>query len=195
MKRISQYTTTLLLLLAIGISCKGSGDSWGIITDAQPGAHITGGTTTYNTVATSPQLVIASLDGAPGGIGVMGIYTWLKLSRSFTILNVDEEGNKVSYGEGGVVASTPAGTVTLAAGGIPFTIVKSGLCYVAMSKTNNRLMIIPARFGVIDDATSLQWNGETVIQAGYNEAQTAVGYSISDAVLDKGEMKFHYSGD
>ena len=45
---------------------------------------------------------------------------------------------------GDVVASTPAETVTLAAGGTPFTVVEDGLYYVAMNKTDNQLTIIPA---------------------------------------------------
>ncbi len=69
---------------------------------------------------TSSQLVAAPLDGAPEGTNVVGIYTWLKSSGSFTILNVDEEGNEINYGKGDVVASTPAETVALAAGGTAF---------------------------------------------------------------------------
>ena len=94
-----------------------------------------------------------------------------------------------------IMASTPAETVTLAAGGTPFTVVEDGLYYVAMNKTDNQLTIIPAMFGIIGDATPLQWNGETAMQASYNETQAAVEYSISDVILDKKEMKFRYSGD
>lgn len=92
------------------------------------------------------------------GTNVVGIYTWLKSSGSFTILNVDEEGNEVNYGKGDVVASTPAETVTLAAGGTPFTVVED-LYYVAMNKTDNQLTIIPAKFGIIGDATpfAMEW--------------------------------------
>ena len=107
----------------------------------------------------------------------MALSTWLKSSGSFTILNVDEEGNEVNYGKGDVVASTPAETVTLAAGGTPFTVVEDGLYYVAMNKTDNQLTIIPAKFGIIGDATPLQWNGETAMQASYNETQAAVDFN------------------
>lgn len=117
MKKIFQYMTTLLLLLVVGTSCEEGNDNWRIITDAQPGAYITGDATIYSATATSSQLVAAPLDGAPEGTNVVGIYTWLKSSGSFTILNVDEEGNEVNYGKGDVVASTPAETVTLAASG------------------------------------------------------------------------------
>lgn len=195
MKKIFQYMTTLLLLLVVGTSCEEGNDNWRIITDAQPGAYITGDATIYSATATSSQLVAAPLDGAPEGTNVVGIYTWLKSSGSFTILNVDEEGNEVNYGKGDVVASTPAETVTLAASGTPFTVVEDGLYYVAMNKTDNQLTIIPAKFGIIGDATPLQWNGETAMQASYNETQAAVEYSISDVILDKKEMKFRYSGD
>lgn len=185
MKKIFQYMTTLLLLLVVGTSCEEGNDNWRIITDAQPGAYITGDATIYSATATSSQLVAAPLDGAPEGTNVVGIYTWLKSSGSFTILNVDEEGNEVNYGKGDVVASTPAETVTLAAGGTPFTVVEDGLYYVAMNKADNQLTIIPAKFGIIGDATPLQWNGETAMQASYNETQAAVEYSISDVILDK----------
>ena len=56
--------------------------------------------------------------------------------------------------------------------------------YVAMNKADNQLTIIPAKFGIIGDATPLQWNGETAMQASYNETQAAVEYSISDVILD-----------
>ncbi|CCY56779.1 putative uncharacterized protein [Bacteroides eggerthii CAG:109] len=102
MKKIFQYMTTLLLLLVVGTSCEEGNDNWRIITDAQPGAYITGDATIYSATATSSQLVAAPLDGAPEGTNVVGIYTWLKSSGSFTILNVDEEGNEVNYGKGDV---------------------------------------------------------------------------------------------
>ena len=169
MKKVFQYMTTLLLLLVVGTSCEEGNDNWRIITDAQPGAYITGDATIYSATATSSQLVAAPLDGAPEGTNVIGIYTWLKSNGSFTILNVDEEGNEINYGKGDVVASTPAETVALAAGGTPFTVAEDGLYYVAMNKADNQLTIIPATFGIIGDATPLQWNGETAMQASYND--------------------------
>ena len=78
MKKIFQYMTTLLLLLVVGTSCEEGNDNWRIITDAQPGAYITGDATIYSATATSSQLVAAPLDGAPEGTNVVGIYTWLK---------------------------------------------------------------------------------------------------------------------
>ena len=83
MKKIFQYMTTLLLLLVVGTSCEEGNDNWRIITDAQPGAYITGDATIYSATATSSQLVAAPLDGAPEGTNVVGIYTWLKSSGSF----------------------------------------------------------------------------------------------------------------
>ena len=47
MKKIFQYMTTLLLLLVVGTSCEEGNDNWRIITDAQPGAYITGDATIY----------------------------------------------------------------------------------------------------------------------------------------------------
>ena len=103
MKKVFQYMTTLLLLLVVGTSCEEGNDNWRIITDAQPGAYITGDATIYSATATSSQLVAAPLDGAPEGTNVIGIYTWLKSNGSFTILNVDEEGNEINYGKGDVL--------------------------------------------------------------------------------------------
>lgn len=79
MKKVFQYMTTLLLLLVVGTSCEEGNDNWRIITDAQPGAYITGDATIYSATATSSQLVAAPLDGAPEGTNVIGIYTWLKI--------------------------------------------------------------------------------------------------------------------
>ena len=67
MKKVFQYMTTLLLLLVVGTSCEEGNDNWRIITDAQPGAYITGDATIYSATATSSQLVAAPLDGAPEG--------------------------------------------------------------------------------------------------------------------------------
>lgn len=195
MKRIFQYMATLLFLLAMGTSCEEGNDNWRVITKAQPGAYIIGDATVYSATATSSQLVPAPLDNAPEGTNVVGIYTWLKASGNFTILSVDEKGNQVSYGKGDVVTSAPAETVALATGGTPFTVAKDGLYYVAMNKADNQLTLIPATFGIIGDATPLQWNGETAMQASYNETQLTVEFTISDVTLDKKEMKFRYSGD
>lgn len=54
MKKIFQYMTTLLLLLVVGTSCEEGNDNWRIITDAQPGAYITGDATIYSATATRP---------------------------------------------------------------------------------------------------------------------------------------------
>lgn len=194
MKRIFQYMATFLLLLVVGTSCEEGNDNWRIITDAQPGAYITGDATIYSATATSSQLVAAPLDGAPEGTNVVGIYTWLKAGGSFTILSVDDEGNETNYGKGDVIASAPAETVALVAGGTPFAVANDGLYYIAMNKADNQLTVIPATFGIIGDATPLQWNGETAMQASYNDAQAVVEYTISGVTLDKKEMKFRYSG-
>ena len=61
MKKVFQYMTTLLLLLVVGTSCEEGNDNWRIITDAQPGAYITGDATIYSATATSSQLVAAPL--------------------------------------------------------------------------------------------------------------------------------------
>lgn len=195
MKRIFQYMATFLFLLAVGTGCEEGNNNWRVITKAQPGAYIVGDATVYSATATSSQLTPAPLDNAPEGTNVTGIYTWLKASGSFTILSVDEKGNQANYGRGDVVASAPAETVALATGGAAFTVAKDGLYYVAMNKADNQLTIIPATFGIIGDATPLQWNGETAMQASYNETQSTVEFTINDVTLDKKEMKFRYSGD
>ena len=120
----------------------------------------TGDATIYSATATSSQLVAAPLDGAPEGTNVIGTYTWLKSNGSFTILNVDEEGNEINYGKGEwSLASTPAETVALAAGGTPFTVAEDGLYYVAMNKADNQLTIIPATFGIIGNVLflAMEW--------------------------------------
>ena len=54
MKKIFQYMTTLLLLLVVGTSCEEGNDNWRIITDAQPGAYITGDATIYSATLHRP---------------------------------------------------------------------------------------------------------------------------------------------
>lgn len=83
MKKVFQYMTTLLLLLVVGTSCEEGNDNWRIITDAQPGAYITGDATIYSATATSSQLVAAPLDGAPEGTNVIGIYNLAEVKRKF----------------------------------------------------------------------------------------------------------------
>lgn len=196
MKKIFQYVTTLLLLLVIGTSCEEGNDNWRIITEAQTGTYITGDATIYSATATSSQLTTAPLDNAPEGTNVVGIYTWLKASGSFNILNVDAEGNQTVYGRGEVISSTPAETVALSANGEAFKVATDGLYYIAMSMVDKQLTIIPAGFGIIGDATPLQWNGETSMgAASYDEAQASVVFNLEGVTLDKKEMKFRYSGD
>ena len=195
MKKIFQYLSTLLLILMVGTSCEEGNDNWRIITEAQTGSYIVGDATIYSAAATSAQLTPAALDGAPEGTQVVGIYTWLKSAGSFQILEVDAEGNQVAYGKGDVVASSPAETVKMAAGG-SFQVAADGLYYVALNKADQEVTIIPVNFGIIGDATEQAWNGETSMgTASYDGTRFTVTFNMEGATLDKKQMKFRYSGN
>lgn len=192
MKKVFEYIATLLLLLAVGTSCEEGNDNWKVITAVPTGLYITGDATIYSAAATSSQLTTPAFDNAPEGTNIVGIYTWLKSSGSFTMLEVDSEGNEINYGSGESVATTPAPTYRLTVGGSPFTVAKDGLYYVAFNKADNQLTVIPTDFGIIGDATPQQWNDETAMAGALNEAQATVEYTIKDVTLDKKEMKFRY---
>ena len=101
MKKVFEYIATLLLLLAVGTSCEEGNDNWKVITAVPTGLYITGDATIYSAAATSSQLTTPAFDNAPEGTNIVGIYTWLKSSGSFTMLEVDSEGNEINYGSGG----------------------------------------------------------------------------------------------
>ena len=119
MKKVFEYIATLLLLLAVGTSCEEGNDNWKVITAVPTGLYITGDATIYSAAATSSQLTTPAFDNAPEGTNIVGIYTWLKSSGSFTMLEVDSEGNEINYGSGESVATTPAPTYRLTVGGSP----------------------------------------------------------------------------
>ncbi len=191
MKKIIQYATTLLLLLVVGTSCEEGNDNWRIITDVQPGLYISGDATIYSADATSSLLKKPAFDGDVEGVEMVGIYTWLKKDGSFTILEVNAEGEQVRYGKGEVVAAG-TGTSNMVAGASAFSVDEDGLYYVAYNKKDKQLSIIPVKFGIIGDATPGKWSNETPMTVSYNDAQATVEFSLKDIVLDKKEMKFRY---
>ena len=83
MKKIFQYMTTLLLLLVVGTSCEEGNDNWRIITDAQPGAYITGDATIYSATATSSQLVAAPVGWSSGRYKCSGDLHLVEVKRKF----------------------------------------------------------------------------------------------------------------
>ena len=178
MKKVFEYIATLLLLLAVGTSCEEGNDNWKVITAVPTGLYITGDATIYGGCHFLSQLTTPAFDNAPEGTNIVGIYTWLKSSGSFTMLEVDSEGNEINYGSGESVATTPAPTYRLTVGGSPFTVAKDGLYYVAFNKADNQLTVIPTDFGIIGDATPQQWNDETAMAGALNEAQATVEYTI-----------------
>lgn len=132
------------MLLAVGTSCEEGNDNWKVITAVPTGLYITGDATIYSAAATSSQLTTPAFDNAPEGTNIVGIYTWLKSSGSFTMLEVDSEGNEINYGSGESVATTPAPTYRLTVGGSPFTVAKDGLYYVALIR-----LIISSRLSLL----------------------------------------------
>lgn len=191
MKKIFQYMAALLLILTVGSSCEDN-DNWTIVTAVQPGTYITGDALIYSAVASSASLKAADLDNAPEGTNVTGIYTWIKAGAGFTILKVDAEGNEVSYGKGGSVASSPFETVSLEANGSAFSVTADGLYYVVLNNADNQVTVIPAQFGIIGDATSGGWDSETVMTQSFDENQALVEMVLKNAPLDKKSMKFRY---
>ncbi len=192
MKKIFQYIATLILPLIVLAGCEDN-ENWKIITDIQPGTYVTGEALIYSAVATSASLKAAALDNAPEGTNVVGIYTWIKAGKEFSILKVDTEGNQISYGKGTSVATSPFETVDLQADASGFTVSEDGLYYVAMNNADNQLTIVPAKFGVIGDATPGGWDSETVMTQNFNEEQAIVEMTLKDAVLDKKQIKFRYA--
>lgn len=192
MKRIFQYMATLLLLLVVGTSCEEGNDNWRIITAIQTGTYIVGDATIYSAAATSAQLTTPAFDPQETNANVVGIYTWLKKSGSFQILDVDAEGNQVTYGKGSVVASTTFETVEMTTGGSGFTVANDGLYYIVCNKADKQLSILPAEFGIIGDATPKLWNDETAMNGTLDEEHSIIEYVIKDVTLDKKEMKFRY---
>lgn len=194
MKKIFQYLTGFLLILIIGSGCEDN-ENWKIVSDTQPGTYITGDALIYSAVATSSALKAVTQDMGDNSVeasSITGIYTWIKSGGSFTILKVDAEGNEVSYGKGAVIASTPFETVGLQADGPAFTVANDGLYYVITNNADNQITIIPAKFGIIGDATAGGWGTETIMSQLFDESQALVELKLVNTELDKKSMKFRY---
>lgn len=193
MKTIFKYISALMLFLIVFSGCEEGNDNWTIIKDVQPGTYITGDATIYSAVATSSALVPAALDNAPEGTDVIGIYTWLKANAKFTILQVNEKGEQVTYGKGDVVASTPFETTNLAAGAEGYSVDQDGLYYVVLNNADKQLTLIPAAFGIIGDATPGSWSTETILnEVAFNQNQATVELTLQNVALDKKQIKFRY---
>lgn len=192
MKRIFQYIAAFILPLVMVTGCSDN-ENWRIITDVQPGTYVTGEALIYSAVATSSALKWAALDGAPDGTTVTGIYTWIEANKEFFVLRVDAEGNEVSYGKGSVVASSPFETVSLQADATGFTVSEEGLYHIVYNNADNQLTIVPAKFGIIGDATPGAWDSETVMAQSINKEQAIVEMTLKDVSLDKKQLKFRYA--
>lgn len=193
MKTVFKHISALVLLLMVLAGCEEGNDNWTIIKDVQPGTYITGDATIYSAVATSSVLLPATLDNAPDGTDVVGIYTWLKANAKFTILKVDAKGQQVNYGKGEVIASTPFETTALAASAEGYSVSADGLYYVVLNNADNQLTVIPAAFGVIGDATPGAWSTETIMpEVSYDPNQATVELTLKDVSLDKKQIKFRY---
>lgn len=195
MKKYFYQIAALVMLMLVGVSCEEGNDNWRVITDAQQGTYIAGDATIYSAVAGSAQLKAADLDGAPEGTEVYGIYTWLKSSGSFCILQVDSEGNETRLGKGTAVSGATSGeTYSLSAGADEFKVSADGVYNLVYNKADQQLTIVPVQFGVIGDATAGQWNDEVnATSATFDENQFTADFVMEGVTFEKKSMKFRYA--
>ena len=195
MKKYFYQIAALVMLMLVGVSCEEGNDNWRVITAVQQGTYIAGDATIYSAVASSAQLKAADLDGAPEGTEVYGIYTWLKSSGSFCILQVDSEGNETRLGKGTAVSGATSGeTYSLSAGADEFKVSADGVYNLVYNKADQQLTIVPVQFGVIGDATAGQWNDEVnATSATFDENQFTADFVMEGVTFEKKSMKFRYA--
>lgn len=192
MKKAFQYIATFLLCMLVATGCEEGNDNWRIITAVQTGTYVIGDATIYSAPATSAQLTTPAFDPQETTADVVGIYTWLKKTGSFQILDVDAKGKQQKYGAGSTLSSAPFMTLSAVADGKGFSVTDEGLYYIAFNRTDKQVNIIPADFGIIGDATPKQWSDETAMNGKLDEEHAAVEYVIKDVTLEKKELKFRY---
>lgn len=201
MKNIFLYTATYLLLLLIGTSCAQDPEAWGkIVTDAQPGAYISGTATIYKEGSLASACALSKADLDTDSADISSIYTWLKKDGTFNIIKVGADGTPVSYGKGEAVtnAAATAGIETnkLLETGTAFSVSNDGLYMVVVNNKDNQVSIVPVAFGIIGDATPGAWSNETPMSAPtYDSEQYYVTFTLIGTTLDKKSMKFRYGGN
>lgn len=194
MKKIIQYMAAGLLLLMANTGCKDN-ENWRIIPyEPEPPQtiNITGTATVYSQVSEASLLKEVALDKGDGydeNADMLGIYTWLKAGGEFTITD-----SGIAYGKGAVVSTDPFETVALEEGGAGFTVAEDGLYYVVMNNTERQLTVIPAKMGIIGDATPNGWNGETPLEVSFDAEAMVVTAKLSGPLANK-QLKYRFSGD
>lgn len=194
MKKIIQYMAAGLLLLMANTGCKDN-ENWRIIPyEPEPPQtiNITGTATVYSQVSEASLLKEVALDKGDGydeNADMLGIYTWLKAGGEFTITD-----SGIAYGKGAVVSTDPFETVALEEGGAGFTVAEDGLYYVVMNNTERQLTVIPAKIGIIGDATPNGWNGETPLEVSFDAEAMVVTAKLSGPLANK-QLKYRFSGD
>lgn len=195
MKKYFFNIAALLMLMLAGAGCEEGNDSWRVIEVVEQGTYVAGDATIYSAVASSAQLKAADLDGAPEGTQVYGIYTWLKASGSFCILQVDKEGNETRLGKGASVSGASAGeTFELSAGADEFKVSADGVYCLLYNKDDNQLTITPVEMGVIGDGTAGGWDDEVnIASATFDENQFTADFVMEGVNLVKNKsMKFRF---
>ncbi len=206
MKNVIRYISALLLFILAG--CEDN-ENWRILpTPTTPGVgyYISGSATVYGEELTRENCKPAMfdsivprdpLDQRKDLTDVFGFFTWLKKDGSFNVIQiVDEDGNSQSYGQGTEVQKTDRATTTeLLLNGPAYTVTEDGLYYLVFNQADNQLTILPAKYGIIGDATAGGWNAETPFPSvTFNQEAFNVEFK-SDFQLTNASLKFRYSGD
>lgn len=194
MKKIIQYMAAGLLLLTIGTGCEDN-ENWKVIPyvpEPPQTINITGTATIFTEAGETSLLKEVALDKGDGfddKADVIGILTWLKAAGEFTITD-----SGIAFGKGDVVATDPLETVKLKEGGPAFKVAEDGLYYVLLNSADQQLTIVPAKIGVIGDATPDGWNGETPLAMAFDAATSVVSAKWSGDLTNK-MLKYRFSGD
>lgn len=194
MKKIIQYMAAGLLLLTIGTGCEDN-ENWKVIPyvpEPPQTINITGTATIFTEAGETSLLKEVALDKGDGfddKADVIGILTWLKAAGEFTITD-----SGIAFGKGDVVATDPLETVKLKEGGPAFKVAEDGLYYVLLNSADQQLTIVPAKIGVIGDATPNGWNGETPLTMAFDAATSVVSAKWSGDLTNK-MLKYRFSGD
>lgn len=192
MNKILKYIGVLSLLLFVGTSCSDP-DNWTIVTETPEGAYVIGDATVYQAAATASYFSPAAIDPRDGeeveDFNVTSVYTWLKANEEFFIFQVDSEGNEKTFGEGDLIESS-YDTYSLAVDAKGFTVESEGLYLLVLNNEDSQLSVVPAKFGIIGDATAEGWDKETIMDVALEG--TTVKFSLKDENLNNKGLKFRF---
>lgn len=182
MKHIIKLFLPVFILLVTFASCDTDKEWIYVEPDPVPGVELSG-----SAVAISTEFQEGDVEGEIKK-GLQTTYIWLKAGDIF-LKETSLDGVETKYGMGAKVGDF---THSLVADANAFKIEEAGLYFFVYNAGMKQLTLLPAKFGVIGDATPGAWASETVFpKVVFDEGAKRVTFTGAFE-LKKGEIKFRF---